>query len=73
VALRSAVDAYPAPAPSVSPTPERSGASSRPELLAAEQAAARDAAAESAALRGADAALLASISAAESTHAELLS
>jgi hypothetical protein len=68
-ALRSTLAAYPAPTPATprpTPTPTQSG------LRAAELVAARAAAAESAALTGADAALLASISACEATHGQLL-
>jgi hypothetical protein len=46
--------------------------SSRAQLRAAETSAATSAAADSLTLTGADAALLASISAAEAVHAELL-
>lgn len=72
-ALRSAISAY--PTPSMSSTPPASGPPAAPtiaQLHAAELAAARSAAAESSALTGADAALLASISACEATHAELI-
>jgi hypothetical protein len=71
-ALRQAITRYPAPAPPlprVSPPPTARGTA---QLRTSELAAARAAAVESAALTGADAALLASISASEATHAELL-
>jgi hypothetical protein len=70
-ALRSALAAY----PTASPSPSPSAAPTAPTLTAlraAELAAARSAAEDSLALRGADAALLASISACEATHAEML-
>ncbi len=75
VALESAIGAYPAYPTTAAASSGPSGtvaAQSATELRSAEQSAATLAAAESAALRGADAALLASISAAESTHAALL-
>ena len=75
VALESAIGAYPAYPSTAAASSGPSGAvaaQSATELRAAEQSAATLAAAESAGLRGADAALLASISAAESTHAALL-
>ena len=74
-ALESAVGAYPAypSTRTASGAPSGTvGAPSVTELRATEQSAATLAAAESVALHGADAALLASISAAESTHAALL-
>ena len=77
VALESAVGAYPAypPDPSITASSGPSATAavlSVIELHTAEESAAALAAAESAALRGSDAALLASISGAESTHAALL-
>jgi len=72
-ALRSAIVAYPAPAASnTSPTAPLAAAPTVAQLRAAEIMAGRTAAGESAALTGADAALLASIAACEATHAELL-
>ena len=72
-ALRSAIAAYPAPdASSTSPTAPLAAAPTVAQLRAAEIMAGRAAAGESAALTGADAALLASIAACEATHAELL-
>jgi hypothetical protein len=71
-ALRQAIARYPAlasPLTSASPRPE---AGTSAQLRDSELAAARAAAGESAVLTGADAALLASISASEATHAELL-
>jgi len=71
-ALREAIARYPAPAsPGISTPPPPAGATTA-RLRASELAAAEAAARESAALTGADAALLASISASEATHAELL-
>ena len=75
VALESAIGAYPAyrSAAPVSGGPSATvAAPAATELGAAEVSAATLAAAEAAALQGADAALLASISAAESAHAALL-
>lgn len=71
-ALRAAIARYPAPAPSPSSTGPPAVARPTAQLRASELAAAKAAAAESAALTGSDAALLASISACEATHAELL-
>jgi hypothetical protein len=71
-ALRQAIARYPARAsPLTSALPPPIGAMTA-RLRASELAAAKAAATESAALTGADAALLASISASEATHAELL-
>jgi hypothetical protein len=75
VALESAIGAYPAYPTTAAASSGPSGTvavQSATELRSAEQSAATLAAAASAALGGADAALLASISAAESTHAALL-
>jgi hypothetical protein len=77
VALQSAIQAHQSTAPSTPTatatiTPAPAETSSLAQLRAAELSAAHLAAAESSALTGADAALLASISACESTHAELL-
>ena len=72
-ALRQAIARYPAPAPSdISSAGPPPVAGTTTQLRAAELAAAQAAAAESATLAGVDAALLASISASEATHAELL-
>jgi hypothetical protein len=72
-ALRSAISAYPAPSASTTPlaAPPSSVTPTIAQLRAAEVAAAGSAAAESTSVAGADAALLASISACEATHAEL--
>lgn len=69
-ALRSALAGFPAPTPS--PTPSSTTAPTVARLRAAELAAAHAAAADSASLTGAEAALLASISACEATHEDLL-
>ena len=69
-ALHSALAGY--SAPSSTPPPSGTPTPTLAQLRAAEVAAARAAATESAALTGADAALLASISACEATHDELL-
>ena len=72
-ALRSAISTYvPPSASSAPPASVPPAAPTIAQLWAAELAAARSAAAESGALAGAHAALLASISACEATHAELL-
>ena len=74
-AIESAIGAYPAYPSTAAASSGPSGTLAAPsatELRAAEVSAATLAAAESSALRGADAGLLASISAAESTHAALL-
>jgi len=72
-ALSSAISAHPGPSSSSTPPPSPPAAAPTiAQLRAAELAAAGAAAAESSALAGPDAALLASISACEATHAELL-
>lgn len=71
-ALRQAIARYPAPASSPISAGPPSAAATTAQLRAAELTAAKAAAGESAALSGAEAALLASISASETTHAELL-
>jgi hypothetical protein len=71
-ALRSTVAAYPTPSGSDASPPPPVTVPSSARLRTAEIAAAHAAAAESGALSGAAAALLASISACEATHADLL-
>ena len=71
-ALRRSIARYPAPASPLSSSGPPPVAATTAQLRASELAAAKAAAAESAVLTGADAALLASISASEATHAELL-
>ncbi|MCW2494796.1 hypothetical protein [Jatrophihabitans sp.] len=71
-AIRVAVFDGTTPAPSASSTPPLAPLRSTAQLRAAETAAARAAAAGALTLTGDDAALLASISACEASHAELL-
>jgi hypothetical protein len=74
-ALRAALTSYdrPAPTPTRTPTTLGSTSSVRAQLRAAERAAAATAAARAERLVGPPATVLASISACESTHVELLS
>jgi hypothetical protein len=71
-ALRQAIARYPALASPLISGSRPPVAATTAQLRDSELAAAKAAAAESAALVGADAALLASISASETTHAQLL-
>jgi hypothetical protein len=72
-ALRSVLPQQASPSPRTSPPVSPSPQTSRQALRAIESAASRTAAARALQLRGAPAALLASIAACEATHAELLS